>query len=255
MVSVFIPTSVGGAQHLITLMPGLSAERDTEIIVVDNASHDQTGMYLSAFDCTVIHSRTNLGFSRSNNRAAEIAKGDYFLLLNNDTSVSPGFIAEMLRVFDMRPNVGIVGCLIYSMTMPRKVSHAGVQFTPEFVPYELGLPVPGISEGLEKNDPVIFDTHEVPAVTGACMMVRRDVWEKLGGLDERFINGWEDNDFCLRAREAGYTVWYTGKTHILHKKFSSGGRFKYEAQNRKLYDEVWLQDGRAGKALDGILRR
>lgn len=252
MVSVLIPTTTGGCQHLVSLMPGLSQEPGAEVIVVDNNSRDQSGLYLSAFDCTVIHSRENLGFARANNRAAGIAKGEYLLLLNNDTTVSPGFLAEMLRVFSLRENIGIVGCLIYTQNLPRRVSHAGIRFTEGFVPYEVGLPVPGITEGIEKSDPTVYEVREVPAVTGACLMVKRSVWDEVGGLDEGYANGWEDNDFCLKVREKGYTVWYTGKTYITHKKFGSGGRLRFEAQNRKRYDDIWVTSGRARRVLERI---
>lgn len=252
MVSVLIPTTIGGMSHLVTLMPGLSQEPDCEIIVVDNASHDQTGLYLSNYDCTVIHSRENLGFARSNNTAARIAKGEYLLLLNNDTAITPGFMQAMQSVFEMRPSIGIVGCLIYTYNLPHRVSHAGISFTPDCIPFELGQPVPGISEGIEKNDPAIFEVREVPAVTGACMMVKREVWNRLHGLDERYVSGWEDNDFCLRAREMEYTVWYTGKTYITHKKFGSPGRLRYEQQNRSIYDQTWVTTGRARKVLNGF---
>ena len=183
----------------------------------------------------------------------KLAQGDYFLFLNNDTKISPNFVDEMLKTFEIDPKIGIVGCLIYSMDNPKKVLHAGICFTQNYVPYELGMKQPFVPEiqDLPANDPRVRSVREVPSVTAACMMVKREVFEKIGGFDEQYINGWEDTDFVLKARELGYKVFYTGKTFIHHVHFGSkhAGRFNFEAQNRKRYDDVWVTTRRAKKVL------
>ena len=250
-VSVIVPTMTGGLNHLAYLMPQLSKEKDCEIIIVDNNSKDGTCNYLSNYDCTIMVNTTNVGFSKANNQAARIARGEYLLLLNNDTMISPGFLEHMVDVFTYDPQIAVVGCLIYTVDLPKKILHAGVYFTPDLVPYELGQPVPGFSPGILPHDPRVSSVREVPLVTGACMMVRKNIYKEMNGLNEDYRNGWEDNDFGLRVREKGYKIFYTGKTHILHRKFGSPGRFAHEKANRELYDRIWLDTGRAAKILGG----
>lgn len=249
MVSVIIPTTTNGFTHLARLMPTLAPEKDLEVIIIDNNSKDGTCNYLSNYECTIKVNKVNQGFSKSNNYGARIAKGDYLLFLNNDTVVSPGFAQEMLKTFDLDPKIGVVGCLIYTMDSPHKVQHAGVVFTPDYLPYELGLDIPSIAPAIPKGDPRVRSVREVPSVTAACMMVKRSVFEEVNGFDEGYKNGWEDTDLCLRIREKGYKVWYTGQTHVYHKHFGSVGRFNFELQNKSRYDSIWVSSGRAKQLL------
>lgn len=246
-ISIMIPTCFGGFTHLATLLPGLrqeAKEANAEIIIVDNNSKDGTTNYLANYDCTLKINTANLGFAKANNQASRIAQGDYLLLLNNDTTITPGFLNEMKRTFEQDPKIAIVGCLIWLMDQ-KKVQHAGVMFTDSYVPYELGLEIPSVAPGIAINDPRVKSVREVPAVTFACAMVKKSVWEELGGLDEEYVNGWEDSDFCLKAKEKGYKVWYTGQAAIKHKKHGTFGRMTYESQNRNRYDEIWVNSGKA----------
>lgn len=247
-VSVIIPTMTGGFTHLAGLLPLLSLEPDKEIIIVDNASRDGTTNYLSNHECVVIVNKSNEGFAKANNKAALYARGEYLLFLNNDTRINPGFLQEMVNTFSADPKVGVVGCLILELE-EKKVQHAGIMFTDEYVPYELGSVVPGITSGIPFNDDRVHAVREVPSVTGACLMVKKSLYQELGGFDEEYKNGWEDNDFVLKVREKGYKVYYTGKTYIRHRRFGSHGRLAWELQNRQRYDAIWVATGRAKKAL------
>lgn len=249
MISVQVPTTMSGLMHLSRLMPGLSQEEGIEIIVIDNNSKDGTCNYLSNYECKVIINTTNKGFAKAHNQAARIAQSDYILLLNNDTIITKGFAQEMLKTFTLDPQIGVVGCAIYTMDLPKKILHAGVYFTQDYVPYELGQPVPDFSPGILNNDDRVTSVREVPSVTGACMMIKKSVWLEVNGLDEEYINGWEDTDFVLRVREKGYKIFYTGQTFIHHQKFGSRGRFNHEMQNRQRYDTIWVTTGRAQKIL------
>lgn len=254
-VSIMIPTSFGGLNYIAALIPHLkneAEEANAEIIIVDNNSKDGTTGYLSNHNCTIKVNTANLGFSKAHNQAARIAQGDYLLLLNNDTMVSPGFIQEMKRTFEIDPDIGVVGCLILTLDdfdSGKKVSHAGVMFTEDYVPYELGPVVASIAPGIPFSDPRVKQTREVPSVTFACVMISRKCWDAVGGLDEEYINGWEDSDFCLKARELGYKVWYTGNAMIKHRKHGTTGRFLHEAENRARYDAVWISTGKAKEVI------
>jgi O-antigen biosynthesis protein len=255
MVSVITPTITGGLQHLSRLIPALTQnEKDIEIIIIDNDSRDGTVNYLSNFDCLIKVNKIRKNFSESNNQGAKYASGDYLLFLNNDTIGDAGFIEKMVKTFDLDPQIAIVGCLLYLMDPPKRVQHAGVYFTDNFVPYELGLEVPSMVPALPLQDPRVKETREVPSVTGACMMIRADVFWEVGGFDEGYKTGWEDTDLVLKAREKGYKVWYNGDAVVYHKHFGSknAGRFAYEAENRQRYDDIWVNTGRAKAILENI---
>jgi GT2 family glycosyltransferase len=254
MISVIIPTTTGGFNHLTKLMPQLSLEKGIEIIVIDNDSRDGTTNYLGNYDVLYKVNKKKMNFSESNNYGANRSMGEYLLFLNNDTIIQPGFAQEMVNTFNADKDIGIVGCLIYTMGNPKRVQHAGVMFTAGYIPYELGLAVSDVTSGIAIGDSRVKSVREVPSVTAACMMVKRDVFFQVGGFDPEYINGWEDTDFVLRAREKGHKVWYTGLTHIQHFHFGTkaAGRFNSEAENRIRYENVWVKNGRARKVLKGF---
>lgn len=255
MISVIIPTLTGGLNHLVKLIPGLSDEPDKEIIVIDNYSRDGTTNYLQNYECKIKVNKQLNNFSKSNNMGAKMAEGDTLLFLNNDTQIQEGLLQEMQSVLNSDKNVGVVGSLLYLMDYPRKVQHAGVMFTEKFIPYELGLPLSfGVPE-IAPNDPRINSVREVPSVTGACMMIKKDLFDKIGGFDEEYNNGWEDTDLVLRVKELGYKVFYTGRKYVLHKHFGSKdrGRFTHENKNRQRYEEIWVNTGRAKNILKDFI--
>lgn len=251
MVSIIVPTHIGGLSHLVKLLPSLQQLKDEyELIVIDNNSRDGTANYLSNYECTIKVNKNPKNFSESNNQGVLLSRGDYILLLNNDTVVTPSFVGHMLSTFSKSPNIGIVGCLLWKLGQYKVVQHAGVYFTDEYIPFELGMCSPNFPK-IDIQDPRIRNTRSVPSVTAACMMVKRKVWEEVGGMDEAYINGWEDTDFVLKARELGYDVWYNGSAEVQHAHSGSKekGRFTYEAQNRQRYDEIWVHTGRAKKVM------
>lgn len=252
MVSVIIPTSIGGFTHIATVLPLLELEPDKEIIIGDNGSRDGTVNYLSMHECTVVCNNKNLGFAIANNKCARIAQGEYLLFLNNDTVITPGFLQEMVNVFTHDEKIAVVGCLILEAN-DKQVQNAGIMFTEDYIPYELGPELPGFSPGIAYQDDRVHVVREVPAITGACLMIKKEVFWEVGGFDELYVNGWEDNDLCLKVREKGYKIFYTGKTKIRHKRFGSRGRFNHERENRTRYDSIWVHTGRAKKVLKGFL--
>lgn len=251
LVSIIIPSTIGGFEHLARLMPTLSQEPNCEIIIVDNHSMDGTTNYLANYQCTVIINKVNEGFAKANNKAVRIAQGDYLLFLNNDTVIEPGFVTKMHDTFAINDQIAVVGCCIYTLDSNREIQHAGVMFTDDYLPYELGKEIPSIAPAIPLNDPRIPAIREVPSVTAACMMVKKAVFNEVGGFDEAYWCGWEDNDLVLRIREQGYKVWYNGQAIVYHKKFGSvnAGRFAKEVENRTRYDNTWVHTGRAKKVL------
>jgi len=254
MVSVIIPTITGGLAHLVKLIPTLVNEPDIEIIVVDNASKDGTTQYLSNHRCKIIVNTEKFPFAKSNNQAAKIAQGEYLLFLNNDTQLTKqGTIEKLKQTFNLDPKIAVVGCLLKKMDNSNLIQHAGVVFNSDMIPYELGMLNPVVPK-IAENDPRARAVHRIPSVTAACMMVKKSVFDEVGGFDERYMTGWEDTDLVLRIREKGYEVWYNGQVEVLHLHFGSKdrGRFTYEQQNRQLFDNIWVHTKRAETILKGF---
>lgn len=249
--SVIVPTTTGGLSYLAALMPCLARESGIEVIIIDNNSMDGTPNYLQNWDCTLKINKTKMNFSQSNNYGASIAKSDNLLFLNNDTMPDEGFVDSMLNTLNRSEAipVGAVGNLLCLLNEPKKVQHAGICFTQDYVPYELGQEVPDHSPGIPYNDPRVRSVREVPSVTAACVMIRRDIFNLVGGFDEEYNNGWEDTDLMLKIKEKGFSIWYTGEKRVLHKKHGTRGRFLSEGENRKRYDDIWVHTGRAKEVI------
>ncbi len=215
--SVVIPIW-NGRPYLAACLDALQSQTDAdfELIVVDNASADGSADLVAEGypSARLIRNARNLGFSGGCNVGMRAAQGEAFILLNQDTRVSPGWLAALVRAFDENPSAGIVGCKgLYPDD--RRVQHAG-----GWIEWPLGFTH---HYGYQEPDNGRWDTaREVDFVTGAAMGIRRAVIERIGLLDEGFWPGYfEDVDFCLRARAAGYRVWYCPQAVFLHHESPS----------------------------------
>lgn len=243
MVSVLIPTIQ--KTHLPSLIPDLSKEVHRvggELIIANNKSVPENIEYLKDFKCTVFNFDQPLSFAESNNHMARYAKNEHILLLNDDTRIKQCLLSKMRETFFLDSKIGIVGCKILTWDGD-KIQHAGITFNREGYPLEIRYQTPTHTEADK--------TKEVQAVTGCCLMTTKTVWKRVGGLNENYINGWEDNDFNLKAREAGYKVWYNGKAIINHRHFGSKdfGRMDHENDNVKLYKKLWVDTGKVFKCV------
>jgi glycosyltransferase involved in cell wall biosynthesis len=225
LVSIIIPTRDG-----IDLLRQCteSLARTTypafEIIIVDNDSTDpDTLRWLDAFDNghdhRVLRHPGAFNFSAVNNAAARAANGELLCLLNNDTEViEPGWLNEMVR-WIQQPEIGVVGAkLLYPNDT---VQHAGVVLGLGGLAghghHELGRDEFGYFSRLTL-------THEVGAVTGACLLTRRAIWDELGGLDEELAVAFNDIDYCLRVRhDAGQRILWTPHALLYHHESVSRG--------------------------------
>lgn len=203
-----------------------------EIIFVDNASTDDTLPWFKEIVARhptyrLVQNQTNLGYARGCNQGANAAKGAYLLFLNNDTMVTPGWLAPLLEA--TQPGVGAVGCkLLYP---DGRVQHAGIRLIdgiPDHPYRYFNADTPEVSEGADMD-----------MVTGACLLICRETFMLLGGFDETYRNGVEDVDLCLRLREAGYRVVYQPKTAIYHYEGQSEGRFDHVRPNLEIFFRRW----------------
>lgn len=215
--SVIIPVW-NGARFLPACLDSLLAQQtgDTlEVIAVDNASADHSAELIAQRypQVRLIRNAQNQGFAGGCNRGLEAAQGDVLVLLNQDTQVQPGWLTALLNALrDLA--YGVVGCKILYPD-GKTIQHAG-----GWIDWPLGL---SHHYGQGEVDQGQCD-HSKPVefVTGAALAVRRDVLEQVGLLDEGFWPGYfEDNDFCLRVKAAGYTVFYAADAVVWHQESAS----------------------------------
>jgi GT2 family glycosyltransferase len=180
-----------------------------ELLCIDNGSSDATrdyleGLALSSENVRLIFDEKNSSFARATNQGMRIAAGDYVLLLNNDVVVSDGWLDRMIACAESDPSIGIVGpCTNHAagrqlVEVPSWQNEADLQkFARSFAEENAG------------------GWCETPHVIGFCMLIKREVIEKIGLLDERFgSGGFEDHDFCLRAQQAGYKIMVAGDVFV-----------------------------------------
>ncbi len=214
-------------QALVTLERATDG-LDTEVFVVDNASADGSAdMVLTKHPwVTLIESGGNLGFARANNLALVRATGRYILLLNPDTVVRPDTLTTMVAFLDAHHEAGAAGCRVLNpdgtlqLACRRGFPSPGVAF------YKL-VGLSGLfprSRTLGAYNMTWLDpnkTAEVDAVSGSFMMIRRDVLDRIGFLDETFFMYGEDLDICYRIRQDGWKIYYVPDTEIIHFKGES----------------------------------
>jgi O-antigen biosynthesis protein len=202
-----------------------------EILLVDDGSTDGTREWLRTLapPVRVLLNERNLGYAASTNRGAREATGDILGLLNNDLVLLPGWLPPILRFFRFGRRHGFVGNIQIDATTGA-IDHSGIFIQANGKPAHRGIP-----EGIAR----IRRVQPAVAVTGACAFVQRDTFLQLGGFDERFLNGGEDVDFCLRARNAGLRNWVALGSRVLHHVSASPGRKENDERNSRLLAARW----------------
>ena len=188
-----------------------------EIHVVDNGSTDDTSSVLPAEFPQIQYTKMerNVGFARGVNLAARESKGYFFLLLNSDARLDPDALHLAVEWMSVNPSCGIAGAQLFYPDGEKQNSIANfpslaTELLNKFVLRALW---PARFPGKEQDyrAPV-----EVESVIGAFFLVRREVWEKLRGMDERFFFFLEETDFCLRARQAGFSTMHLPQVRVWH---------------------------------------
>ncbi|MCO6437407.1 MAG: glycosyltransferase family 2 protein [Phycisphaerae bacterium] len=193
-----------------------------ETILSDNGSTDGSLEWVRAEfpEVHILENRANLGFAEANNRAFAIARGGYVFLLNPDTVIEPDAICILIKVLDERPEVGAVGPKLLNGDGSRQIS---ARAFPTALSYAFGLS--GLawrhpkSRFYNRFDMLWWDGEDERAVdwvSGAAILTRREVLERVGGLDPYFFLTYDEVDWCHRVRKAGHAVWYTPHARIMH---------------------------------------
>lgn len=252
LVSILIPNKdhVDDLKRCLDSIFRVSVYRNFEIIVIENNStEDSTFAYYRQIqekwpNVHVITWDSGFNYSAINNYGAENAKGEYYLLLNNDTEIiTPDWIEEML-MFAQREDVGAAGAMLYYPD--DTIQHAGVI---------LGIGgVAGHSHKYFKRGDYGYMSRlslaqNLSAVTAACVMIRKDVWEQIGGLDESLAVAFNDVDMCMRIRKAGYLIVWTPFAELYHYESKSRGYEDTPDKQERFRSEVERFQKRWGKEL------
>jgi hypothetical protein len=203
-----------------------------EIILVDNGSTDGSIPAIRARfpGVTVIENGRNLGFAGGNNVGLKYAAehgADYMVLLNNDIKVPPDFLDAMLEAAESDPAIGMLGPAVHDFE--DRPNNIGWRFNPRW----------GYSVRVRLEEADGRDVVDVQTISGCALMVRRTVYEEIGGLDERLFLLVEDVDWGLRCREAGWRVVTAVRAKLWHLNCGtlvrrSSGRLYYEYRNSLL---------------------
>lgn len=206
-----------------------------EVIIVDNASQEDPSLIVNEHPwIKFIRSNKNLGFAGGNNLGLNEARGRYFLLLNNDTEVNPGFLEPLVQRMEENPCIGAVSPKIIFHHSPGIIQFAG--FNP-INPYT-GR---GTAIGNGCKDDGSFDVSmPTSRAHGAAMLISRKVVEEIGLMADLFFLYYEEMDYCERIKQAGFSIWYEAKSTIYHKESISTGKGStlktyYLTRNRLLF--------------------
>jgi len=229
----------------------LSTYPHYELVIVDNGSRDpQAVAYLAALatqpGIQVIRDDSPFNYSRLNNNAVAHCRGEVICLLNDDIEVvTPNWLEEMVS-FAVKADVGAVGARLWYPD--GTLQHGGVIVGAGGVAGHAHLRLP-------KGSPGYFGRavlqQELSAVTGACLMVRRGVFQEVGGLDEQIAVAFNDIDFCLRLRAAGYRNIWTPFAELIHHESASRGPEDSPEKIARFQREVRFMQDRWGDVLAG----
>ncbi len=212
---------------LASLVKTLPQSLAIEVIIVDDASTDDTSAWLASLSnadlacpqiksLRILRNTLNLGYAKSNNLAAKQARGSLLALLNNDLVLKPGWLEPMLAMFEQYPlKPIIVGNLQYQPDT-NTLDHAGIE-----VRFDTESNRPVIDH---RREPIPTEPEKVFAVTGACCLIARKTFETLGGFGEEYINGGEDVDLCMKVTQMGGACWIVPASSVWHHVSQTRGR-------------------------------
>ena len=217
-----------------------TADASYEAIVVDDASTDDTAAMLSQIDnLQIVRNRVNAGFLNACHVGARLATGRYLVFLNNDTQVRRGWLAALTDMMENDANVGLVGAkLIYP---DGRLQEAGGIIWNDASGCNYGR-----GDDAEKSE--YGFVREVDYCSGACIMVREELWKRFGGFDTRYAPAYyEDTDLAFTLRQAGYKVMYQPAAEVIHHEGVSNGTTvsegvkKFQAINREKFLDKWRE--------------
>ncbi len=241
-VSIIIPI-YGQLSYTLNCLHSLSCHTSKycfEIIVADDCSPDNSFEILSKIpNIRVIKNETNLGFLKNCNNAAKTAKGEYIVLLNNDTRVCEGWLDHLIDSFSRFEKLGIVGSKLFYPD--GSLQEAGAIVWQDGSAWNYG-------RNDDPNRPRYCYAREVDYVSGASIALKRSVWEKLGGFSEEYCPAYyEDTDLFMRAREIGLSTYFQPLSRIIHYEGKTSGTDitsgtkSYQSINKDKFYAKWQE--------------
>lgn len=218
-----VVVNYNGKSFLKNCIDSLTASEASqeEIIIVDNASIDESCAYIRKEfpHVKLLALDKNYGFAEANNRGVQSASGEYVIFLNNDTAVTPGWLTGLVNVMEADREIGVAGSKILLMHEPGKINSAGGAITFSGGGYDIGF---------MDND---SERYNIPGVRGcvcgAAMMVRRDEFLDFGGFDGNYFMYFEDVDLCWRYWLFGKKVVYVPASVVYHKFGGTSGKIRH----------------------------
>lgn len=194
--------------------------KELEVILTDNGSTDQTidAVKNLKLGIKIVENKENLGFSKGNNKGAKVSLGKYLLFLNSDTEIKDEGFFKMADFLDNNPKVGIVGGKLLNLDGTVQKSAGSFYNLINLFFVLLG----GERIGMIRKSPK--KAAKVDWVSGACFMVREDLFKKLKGFDENFFMYMEDMELCFRANKFGSLVYYFPEIELLHRERGSSNK-------------------------------
>ncbi|MEO9892550.1 glycosyltransferase family 2 protein [Aurantibacter sp.] len=190
---------------------------DASIYVIDNASEDASVQFVKEHYPTIsiIQNVENGGFAKGYNDGLKHIDADIYCLLNSDVEVTPNWLSPIIPLFEAKNKVAIIQPKILDLQNKAYFEYAGA--AGGYID-QLGYPFcrGRIFQSLEKDNGQYDDDREIFWATGACMFIRRTVFEELEGFDEDYFAHQEEVDLCWGAKNLGYSVYYTGQSHVYH---------------------------------------
>ena len=213
-----------------------------EIIIIDNASTDNTKSYLQGLsgDVRIITNEQNVGYTIACNQGAAVAQGKYLVLLNNDTVPQSGWLESLIKLAEERPDAGAIGAkLVYPNG---KLQEAGGIVFQDGSGWNFG-------NGDDPNKPVYNVVSDVDYCSGACLLVKKELFDQVGGFDEQYAPAYyEETDLCFSLREKGYKTLYNPDTLVVHHESATAGLDlksgfrKYIEINKVKFRNKWFNE-------------
>ena len=207
-----------GQKLLEQFLPSIiEHSQEATVYVVDNASTDNSVEFVKKHFPTIQHIQNgeNGGFAKGYNEALQHIKADIFCLLNNDVKVTKGWLSPIVSAFQNQPNTVIVQPKILDYKHKAYFEYAGAAggFIDKYgYPYCRGR----IFNTVEKDEGQYDDSTDILWASGACLFIRKDIYEILNGFDEKFFAHMEEIDLCWRAKNLGYQIKYIGTSAVFH---------------------------------------
>ncbi len=222
------------AECLESIKDNVSEEISYEVIVVDNASADDSVEYVKKHfpNVEMIASSENLGFSKANNLGVQSSVGRYVLFLNPDTVIRKGALEYMTKFMDVTKDAGAATCYLEMVNGKLDdAAHRGFPTPWNALCYFSGLtklfPRTPLFSGYNLSWKDLKNVHDIDALAGAFMLVRREAGEAVGWWDARYFFYGEDLDFCYQLKKKGWKIYFVPDVKILHYKGVSGGIKKH----------------------------